>query len=91
MTTHLSAARDVRSNGRRRADERHVPDRLALERLVRATSDAGPSQTGLRVSTNSKPPGAGKPERRCCEVATGGAAIRGNHFEVDVFRTPLRQ
>lgn len=47
------------------------------------------SQTGLRVSTDSKPPGAGKPERRCCEVATGGAAIRDSHFEADVFRAPL--
>ena len=90
MPTHLSAARDVRSKGRRRADERHVPDRLALERLVRASSDAGPSQMGLRVSTDSKPLGAGKPERRCCEVATGGAAIRDSHFEADVFRAPLR-
>lgn len=42
-------------------------------------------------ATFSKPPGAGKPERRCREVATGGVAIRDNHFEAGAFRTPLRQ
>src|ERR1700690_547680 len=98
-----SAARDVCSDERRRADGRHVPNHLTLERLVRASSDVGPSQTGMRVNVpvadhrlmrytmghHSKPPGAGKPERRCREVATDGAAIRDSRFEADVSRPPL--
>jgi hypothetical protein len=50
MPTYLSAARDVRNNGRRRADEATSPIVWRSSGWSRASSDAGPSQTGLLVS-----------------------------------------